>query len=135
MHLGIELSKLTPVEQLSSLRKARAICVAKNINVKLGDEIAKLEMLHAGVPGLPPDIPLLVKLYDDRTNRTIMLKTTASATVDGLAELVCKALSESRLLSVYTSRTKISILTPETLLEAQSSICRGEQSCLMVLAM
>jgi hypothetical protein len=132
---GVEIVKMAPLEQMAVKRKARALFDARKVNLKLGENVAKLEMAVSGQPGLPPHVPLLLKLFDDGSNQTKILKVTSSHRAEDLAALVSNALGRDLLLQLHTSPTAIGDLNPETLLEAHSSICRGEQKCLILLAM
>jgi hypothetical protein len=132
---GANLAQLPPIEQVGIKRKVRSLYDARKKNIKLSLNVAKLEMVEAQKPGLPTHVPIFLKIYDDSTSRNSILKVTSNASAEELTQLAQRTLQKEPLLRIQISPTKTSVLSPESLLEAHSSICSGEQQCLILLAM
>jgi hypothetical protein len=133
--LPIDITGLRPFEQEAAKRKAKRYWSLRDENNKLQDRIAKMEMVAAGDVGLPPNSPLLLKLFDDATGRTQILKLTSNHGADDIAETVREVVEREALLCVYISRAKAAQLNEDNLLLAHGSICTGEQAALVILAL
>jgi hypothetical protein len=94
-----------------------------------------MEMVAAGEVGLPPNSPLLLKVFEDETGRTQILKVTSSHGADDIADRVREVIKREALLCLHISRVKIAPLNESSLQLAHGSICTGEQAALVILAL
>jgi hypothetical protein len=133
--LGVSLEGLTVVEQMATKRKVRTFYNARVENQKLDEKLGRLEMIASGKLGLPEGTPLLLKLYDDVTKRTRILRVSSNHSAADLAALAGRACRANAILNVQTSPTSVSVLTKNSLLDAHTSICRGEQGNLVILVL
>jgi HEAT repeat protein len=133
--LGIKLDTLRAVEQIVTKRKVRAFYNARIENQKLERKLQQLEMIASGRLGLPEGFPILLKLYDDVTARTRILKVSSNHSTEELVEIAAQSCRRRAILNVQTSPTSVTALTADSLLKAHTSICRGEQANLMILAL
>jgi predicted transcriptional regulator len=133
--LGIDVSKLSAMEQLAAKRKVRRFYIARLENAKIEQRLLRLEMIQAGTPGLPPHTLILLKLYNDETKETKILKVSSDDSADDLTALANRTIGTSSLLNVQTSPDTIAPLCPEELIEAHTSICKREQTSLVIVAL
>jgi hypothetical protein len=133
--LNISIDGLQAMEQMATNRKVRMLYNARVENQKLDEKMGRLEMIASGRPGLPPRTPLLLKLYDDVTKMTRILKVSSFLSADELTALAKQSCRGNAIIKVQTSPTNVAALKPRSLLEAHSSICKGEQANLVILVL
>jgi hypothetical protein len=133
--LEIDISNMAPFEQSATTIKAKRLYRAKVENRKLMDKVNCLEWVAAGEPGLPPGVKILLKLYEDRTARTRIMKVISDHSAAELETFVRRMLGRNIRLNLHTSPGTIEKLNDETLNQAHTSICVGEMSSLIIVAL
>jgi hypothetical protein len=133
--LKIDVEKLGPFELRATLMKVRRLGQMRGQNDRLFSQVSRLEQIRAGVAGLPPGVPILMKLFDEDTSRTVIHKVTSDYTSDEIADTARDLLNRPAMLSVHVSPTRTEALTPESLRDAHSSICKEEQKALIIRAL
>jgi hypothetical protein len=133
--LSIRIMGLASEERKIARKKLRALSKARAENLKLEDQVARLETIAAGKRGLPPGTRVILKLYNDATKQTLILKVNSSESVDHVRTLAARKLGRLPLLSVQISDSHISLLTATTLIEAYTQICRGVMETLTIIAL
>jgi hypothetical protein len=133
--LGIDVSLLSPFETAATMIKARRLNQMRDQNHRLLAQVSRLEQVRAGVGGLPPNTPVLMKLCDEDARQTRILRVNSDNTADEIREMVTEVVGRSVVLSVRVSPARRDAFTQESLREAYGSICKQELTALMVIAM
>ena len=133
--LNIDISHLLPFEQAASTMKLKRIWAMKENNDKLEEKVAILAGLLEGSCELPADTPLLMKVFDDATKTTKILKVSSSNTAQEIGEMITGLLKRPAVLSIQVNGTNKGNLSDDTLRDAHRSILRGETRRLTVSAL
>ena len=133
--LQIDISKLNPVEQTAAKMRIRRIQAMKDQNDKLEETVQKMSGMLLGQCELPPNTPLLLKVFDDSTKSTKILKANSSNTASEIETIVVSSLKRPAVLSLQTKINQKRDLTDESLCEARKSIFVGELRSLIVIAL
>ena len=133
--LNIDISKLLPVEQAAAKMRVRRIWVMKDQNDKLEETVNKMAGMLHGKCELPPNTPLLLKVFDDATKTTKILKANSSNTAREIEIIVKSFLRRAAVFSLQTKINQKGDLTDANLDEARKSIFYGELRSLIVIAL
>jgi ribosomal protein S18 len=133
--IGIDVSLLSPFETAAAMIKARRLTQMREQNQRLLAQVSRLEQVRAGVGGLPPGTPVLMKLCDEDARQTTIFRVNSDNAADEIRALATEAVGRSVVLAVRVSRARRDALTPDSLREAYGSICKQELTALIVIAM
>jgi hypothetical protein len=133
--IGIDLGKMAPFEQMAVKMKLKRLSQLEEQNQKLEELIYKRHGMLEGTDMIPPDTPLLVKLFDDINKETTILRITSSDTADQVTAAVAAAIGRYCLLSIQTKKGRKAELTDENLQVAQKYMAMNDEPALFVLAL
>jgi hypothetical protein len=132
--IGVDLSRLSQFEVSATMIKARRLFQMHEANERLFAQIRRLELVRDGGGGLPPNTKVLMKVVDGDTSQTTILKISPTSTAKTITADVVRVFKRVPVLSVHVSRTRTAQLTSESLQLADGSICREEQTGLVIIA-
>lgn len=134
--LGIDVSKLNVFQQRAASMKALKLWQRQGENDELAAAIGRYSGLLSGHCDPPPGTPILLKVFDDATRRTRLLKIDASADVAHIAGLVGETVGRAdSILTVSIGGGGQAELHADSLKEALRSVYKGEMHCLTVSAL
>jgi hypothetical protein len=132
--LGINLEKMTPGEQMAMKMKLKRVLGHAQENRKLEEEVFRLHGILEGTSLIPPNTPLLVKIFDDINKETTILRISSSDSADKVADSITDAIGRFGLLLI-TSHGKNLELNDENLQQEQQALGMGEASAMVILAL
>jgi hypothetical protein len=133
--LRIDISKLKDVEKTGTRMKAKRIVATRKQIAEAADKVARLERMIAGNFELLPHTPLLLKLFDDATKATTILRVTSDDDAEVLAALIAKRILRPTMLTIQLGAKRTASLTQTSLAEAHAGICKGELRALVIVAL
>jgi hypothetical protein len=133
--IGIDLSKMAPFEQVALKMKIKRLQVLEEQNRKLNDEIFKLHGILEGTSVIPPDTPLLVKVFDDVNKDTKILRISSSDSADAVSDSIAEAIDRFGLFLIQTPTGKKLELNDDNLQQEQQTLGMGEESAMVILAL
>jgi hypothetical protein len=125
---------LTPFESRAASVKVKRLLVLREQNSRLQAQVSRFEQIQRGAGGMPPNTTLLMKVFDEDTSQTQIVRINSDYGVDEIAAIAGAVLRRAAMLLVHISPSKAEQLTPESLHEGYGSVCREEQPGLVVRA-
>jgi hypothetical protein len=84
--IGIDLSALTPFESRAAQMKLRRLMQLTDENTQLDATLQQKLVQASGI--VPPDVPYFIKVFDDASQETRIIKVTTSVSVEELRTLI-----------------------------------------------
>jgi hypothetical protein len=133
--IGIDVSKMAPFEQVAIKMKLKRLQQLSEQNRKLEDEIFKLHGILEGTAVIPPNTPLLVKIFDDLNKETTILRISSSDSADKVETSILDTLGRFALLFIQAHGGANMEFNDENLQKEQQALGMGEESAMVVLAL
>jgi hypothetical protein len=126
---------MAPFEQVAIKMKLRRLQQLEEQNKKLDEEIFKLHGILEGTTVIPPNTPLLVKIFDDINKETTILRISSSDSADTVSNSVADAIGRFGLFLMQTSSGKNLELNDANLQNEEQALGMGEESAMVILAL
>jgi hypothetical protein len=122
--LNVELDQLMPFEQAAAKMKLKRLWQLTEANQQIEEEIAQKQAVISGV--LPPDTQVFLKVFDDLTQKYIVLRVSAGQEAADLMRLINAKLGRDAMLSIEMRTGKAAPFNDNSLRDAQARIACKE---------
>jgi hypothetical protein len=130
--LNVELDLLMPFEQVAAKMKLKRLWQVTEANHQIEEEIAQKQALISGC--LPPGTPVFVKVLDDLTQNSTVLRVDAGEAAADLEHIITAMLRRNVVLSIQTRESKVAPFNDNNLRDAQGIIASKEALALTICA-
>jgi hypothetical protein len=130
--LNMDLDGLLPFEQVAARMKLKRLWQLEESNRQIEEEIAQKSASRSGK--LPDDLPVFLKLFDDVTQFSVILKVDSRDNAAELERIIAEKLNRGVLLSIATQTSKVADFNDENLEKAKTMVAVKEAMVLSVCA-
>ena len=132
--LNIDISHLNPILQNSTKMKLKRLNSLIIENNALESKESKMKVLLAGNFDDLPDLPIMLKVYDDKTRETKIKKISTASSYQTVVQNVHELINRDAILSVNLSDGVQTELSPVTLKSLFASFYKGESLYIFINA-